>query len=168
MSFPGRAQELFGKNDASSKKNQTKRLNSFYYEEGFDGDDNSNKNNNNLSANNLTIDFENPNLNSAVKALQASNNTNRKSSNGSWSFWTDGSISTSKFGLTSKSTTSSQSDTYSVGIGADKKLSNKKKVVLYGELRRRTCFVGLEVCMYVCLFVCMYGRKGARNTDETK
>jgi len=51
MSFPGRAQELFGKNDASSKKNQTKRLNSFYYEEGFDGDDNSNKNNNNINNN---------------------------------------------------------------------------------------------------------------------
>ena len=51
MSFPGRAQELFGKNDASSKKNQTKRLNSFYYEEGFDGDDNSNKNNDNINNN---------------------------------------------------------------------------------------------------------------------
>ncbi|CAL6447165.1 unnamed protein product [Bathycoccus prasinos] len=50
MSFPGRAQELFGKNDASSKKNQTKRLNNgFYYEEGDDGDDNSNKNNNNIN-----------------------------------------------------------------------------------------------------------------------
>ena len=52
MSFPGRAQELFGKNDASSKKNQTKRLDSFYYEEGDDGDDNSNKNNNNINNNN--------------------------------------------------------------------------------------------------------------------
>lgn len=51
MSFPGRAQELFGKNDASSKKNQTKRLDSFYYEEGDDGDDNSNKNNDNINNN---------------------------------------------------------------------------------------------------------------------
>jgi len=84
-----------------------------------------NKNNSNLSANNLTIDFENPNFNSAVKALQASNITNKKSNNGSWSFWTDGSISASRFGLTSKST-SSKSDAYSVGIGADKKLGKNK------------------------------------------
>ena len=90
-----------------------------------------NKNNNNLSANNLTIDFENPNLNSAVKALQASNITNQKSNNGGWSFWTDGSISATRFGLTSKST-SSKSDAYSVGIGADKLkniINHLKKII---------------------------------------
>ena len=85
-----------------------------------------NRNSNNLSQNNVKIDLGHALLNSAIKAIQASNNSIKN--NNPWSIWMDASLSTSRSGASSNSS-AKKADTYSLAFGMDKKVNENK---LYG------------------------------------
>ena len=85
-----------------------------------------NRNSNNLSQNNVKIDLGHALLNSAIKAIQASNNTIKN--NNPWSMWMDASLSTSRSGASSNSS-AKKADTYSLAFGMDKKVKLDLKLL---------------------------------------
>ena len=89
----------------------------------------------NLSKNNIKLDFGNSLLTSLAKATQIGNTSSIKLIPDDWSFWSEGTISMTKIGDTSNSS-SKEIDGQGIAVGFDKKLNNNDLLgfaVQYGQ-----------------------------------
>ncbi|MDC0876625.1 autotransporter domain-containing protein [Candidatus Pelagibacter sp.] len=94
-----------------------------------------NKGNDNLSKNNIKLDFGNALLTSLTETVQIGNASSGKLIPDDWSSWSEGTISITKIGDTSNSS-SKEIDSQGIAVGFDKKLNDNDLLgfaVQYGQ-----------------------------------
>ena len=94
-----------------------------------------NRENDNLSKNNIKLDFGNTLLTSLAKTVQTGNISSIKLIPDDWSSWSEGTISMTKIGDTSNSS-SKEIDSQGIAVGFDKKLNDNDLLgfaVQYGQ-----------------------------------